>query len=64
MASCPTGSEQLCTTNADCTGGDICRAGAAGFNVCRAPRMFPDGGTFDGGFNRDAGRGGRDAGPG
>jgi hypothetical protein len=51
------GSEQLCTTNADCTGGDICRAGLGGYDVCRAPGTILDGGIF----NRDGGRGIRDA---
>ena len=33
---CPRTARQLCTTNADCTGTDICEAGAGGLAVCAA----------------------------
>jgi hypothetical protein len=53
---CPMGSQQLCTTNADCAGNDICRRLGTNYNVCEAPLMPPpprDGGI---GFPRgDAG---------
>ena len=57
MAKCPAGDPQLCTTNADCTGGDVCRVAGADYGVCGRPVATPPG--------RDGGIGivGRDGGP-
>ena len=57
MAKCPAGDPQLCTTNADCTDGDVCRVAGADYGVCGKPVTPPPG--------RDGGVGiiGRDGGP-
>jgi hypothetical protein len=52
---CPAGAIQLCTTNADCSGTDVCRPAGADYGICAAPPMPPpmrDGGVI---FRGDAG---------
>jgi hypothetical protein len=53
---CAMGTTQLCTTNADCSGGDVCRRTVLG-QACERPPTPRDGGMggFDGGFRFDGG---------
>jgi hypothetical protein len=41
LTKCPAGDPQLCTTNADCTAPDVCRAAGADYGVCARPVMVP-----------------------
>jgi hypothetical protein len=40
-ATCPKGSQQFCTTNADCAAADICRRLSADYNVCEPAPVTP-----------------------